>query len=65
MDHGPALGYYLEPEKSVLICSPGMKEADLAPLAGFHFHHETGERYLGRYLGEEAKRRMLIGEKLE
>ena len=37
----------MEPEKSVLICSPDLTEADLALLAGFHFLRETGELYLG------------------
>ena len=44
LDHGPARGYYMDPEKSVLICSPELTEEDLAPLDGFHFRRETGER---------------------
>ena len=55
----------MDPEKSVIICIPELKEVDMAPLAEFHFHRNTGKSYLGGYLGEEDKRRRWIDDKVK
>jgi hypothetical protein len=57
---GPARGYFPEPAKSILICSPAVREDVQTELREFNFQYRSGARYLGGYIGTpEAKQQWL------
>jgi hypothetical protein len=50
--YGPAKGYFPEPEKSILICDPDVKENCESVLDEFKFQFASGSRYLGGFIGD-------------
>ena len=57
MKKGLERGYYMDPEKFLLICKDFMTEADLAMLGEFRFLRSYRERYVGSFIGTLARRR--------
>jgi hypothetical protein len=58
LELGPRRGYYPEPDKSILITPLDTPSSAYDDLTEFNFHHTTGHRYLGGFVGsghEEAK----------
>ena len=51
MEHGLDRGYYMEPEKPVLVYSPCTLDAALDALSVFEFSCLNGLHYLGCYIG--------------
>jgi hypothetical protein len=57
LELGSPRGYYPEPEKSIVITLRDTPSSAFDTLKAFNFHHTTGHRYLGRFVGsgqEEA-----------
>ena len=65
LKHGPARGYFMEPEKSVLVCSASLPESALEGLSRFQFHRSNGTRYLGGFVGAAGKRATWLAEQVE
>ena len=63
--HGPARGYYMEPDKSVLICSPTLPESALTALRHHNFTRSDGTRYLGGFIGLANRRAEWLRPQIE
>ena len=57
LEKGLERNYYMEPEKSILICNDSLTDADLAVLQEFTFRRSDGECYVVSYIGSQEKRR--------
>ena len=56
----PARGYFPEPAKSILICSPADMAAAKAALSRFDFRYQEGAHYVDGFIGtEDAKKAWL------
>ena len=53
---GPDRGYFPEPSKSILICSPTQLPTTQHTLAWFNFGFTDGHRYVGGFLGCDTAR---------
>ena len=56
MKHSPDQGYYMEPAKSVLVCSPHTWDVDLNALSAFEFIQLDGLRYPRDFIGLRISR---------
>ena len=54
---GPALGYYLELTKSILVVAPGNVARAKEHFRGIGIQVVTGHRYLGGFLGDVSAER--------
>ena len=64
---GPARGYFPEPSKSIMICSPEHHEVleERMGAKGLHFKYSVGHRYIGGFIGSEDARREWVEEQVE
>jgi hypothetical protein len=66
-EHGPTYGYYIEPEKTHVICKeeeePEAKAAFLS--RGLVVSFSRGQRYLGGFIGSKGEREKWVREKVE
>ena len=65
MKHGPARGYFMEPDKSILVCAESLPAPALEGLTRFKFRRENGWRYLGGFVGAARERARWIDEQIE
>ena len=63
--HGPARGYYPEPSKSILICTPDVRDAAQVCLGQFDFQYCDGHRYVGGFVGTEESKRAWLTPKIQ
>jgi hypothetical protein len=66
-EHSPTYGYYIEPEKTHVICKeeeePEAKAAFLS--RGLVVSFSRGQRYLGGFIGSKGEREKWVREKVE
>ena len=58
--YGPARGYYGEPQKSVIVCSELTTPTAQSLLEKFKFQYCNGHRYLGGFIGSEARKQQWL-----
>ena len=62
---GPLLGYYPEPDKSILVIDSQHLNRAKSYFAGIPFKIQTGARYLGGFLGDRAGAEAYVKEKID
>ena len=61
---GPARGYFPEPTKSILVVKPQSVERATARFAHLGFQIQTGARYLGGFVGDDAQQTEFVDTKV-
>ena len=62
---GPARGYYLGPNKSILVVAPGNVARAKENFRGLGIRVVTGHQYLGSFLGDVSAEREWLGKKIQ
>ena len=62
---GPVRGYFMDPEKLILVYLEQLPETELASLSHFKFTQSSGTRYLSGFMGTARKKIVWLQDQVE